>query len=263
MIAYCARDLASGRELAANADVVLPSWSTIKLLLAAAFWRAVEAGELRDAEPYAFQPWQAVGGSGVLHGFRHAAKITLADLMHLSLAVSDNDATNVVLSFVGLDKVNALAEELGLPATRMRRRMMDVEARATGRENTTSPRDMVDLLTELARGPRLSAAAREPILASLEKTEHLGGVARYLPAGAVYAGKLGDDMPDGRYVHDCCLVRRGTATLALAVMTDGGEGYEAVSRLGAALVAQLTEGPASTEGPAGEVSPATPTSPLA
>ena len=104
--------------------------------------------------------------------------------------MSDNDATNVVLSFVGLDRVNALAEELGLPATRMRRRMMDAEARESGRDNTTSPRDMVDLLAELAQGPRLSAAVREPILASLEKTEHLGGVARYLPADAVYAGKL-------------------------------------------------------------------------
>lgn len=241
MIAYVARDLATGRELDVNADAVMPSWSTIKLLLAAAFWRAVEAGELREAEPYAFQPWQAVGGSGVLHGFRHAAKITLADLVHLSLAVSDNDATNVVLSFVGFDKVNALAEELELRATRMRRAMMDVEARETGRDNTTSPRDMAALLTELARGPRLSAAVREPIVASLEKTEHLGGVARYLPAGAVYAGKLGDDMPDGRYVHDCCLVRYRGRTLALAIMSDEGEGYEAVSRLGAALVDSLLE----------------------
>ncbi len=241
MISYVARDLASGRELCAGPDVVMPSWSTIKLLLAAAFWRAVEAGELREARPYAFQPWQAVGGSGVLHGFRHAAKITLADLVHLSLAVSDNDATNVVLSFVGFERVNALAEELGLPATRMRRAMMDAAAREAGRENTTSARDMVTLLTELAQGPRLGAAVREPVLASLEKTEHLGGVARYLPADAVYAGKVGDDAPDGRYTHDCCLVRRGARTVALAVLTDGGEGYEAVARLGAALVTQLTE----------------------
>ena len=243
MIAYCARDLASGDELAAGADHVVPSWSTIKLLLAAAFWRAVEAGELRDTDPYAFQPWQALGGSGVLHGFRHAAQIALADLTHLSLAVSDNDATNIVLSFVGFRRVNALAEELGLPATRMRRAMMDAEARAAGRDNTTSARDMVALLTELAQGPRLSAAVRQPVVAALEKTEHLGGIARYLPADAAYAGKCGDDMPDGRYVHDCGLVRRGPTTVALAVMTDGGEGYEAVSRLGAALVAGLTEGP--------------------
>jgi beta-lactamase class A len=249
VIRYCACDLTSGRELAAGADVVVPSWSTIKLLLAAAFWRAVESGELREAEPYAYQPWQAVGGSGVLHGFRHAAKLTLADLMHLSLAVSDNDATNVVLSLVGFKRVNALADELGLRATRMRRAMMDAEARTAGRDNTTSARDMVALLTELAQGPRLSAAVRAPIVTSLEKTEHLGGVARYLPADAVYAGKLGDDMPDGRFTHDCCLVRSGGSTVALAILTDGGEGYEAVSRLGAALVAGLREGPASAGPP--------------
>jgi len=242
VIAYCARDLASGRELTAHGDVVMPSWSTIKVLLAAAFWRAVEAGDLHEARPYAFQPWQAVGGSGVLYGFRHAAKITLADLTHLSLAVSDNDATNIVLSFVGLDRVNALADELGLAATRMRRAMMDADARTAGRDNTTSASDMADLLTELAQGPHLGPAVRAPILAALEKTEHRDGVARYLPPDAVYAGKLGDDMPDGRYAHDCCLVRRGGRTLALAVLSDGREGYEAVSRLGAALVATLTGG---------------------
>lgn len=244
MMAYCARDLRSGTELAANAGTVMPAWSTIKLLLAAAFWRAVEAGELREAAPYAFQPWQAVGGSGVLHGFRHAATVTLADLVHLSLAVSDNDATNIVLSVVGMDRVNTLAAELGLGATRLRRAMMDTGAQAAGLENTTSARDMATLLTELAQGPRLSADVREPVVASLERTEHLAGVARYLPPDAVYAGKLGDDMPAGRYAHDCCLVRRGGTTLALAVMSDGGEGYEAVSRLGAALVTQLTEPPA-------------------
>jgi beta-lactamase class A len=247
VIAFCARELHSGRELATDADRAMPSWSTIKLLLAAAFWRAVEADELDEARPYAFQPWQAVGGSGVLHAFRHAAKLTLADLMHLSLAVSDNDATNVVLSFVGFERVNAVADELGLPATRMRRAMMDAEARAAGHDNTTSARDMAAVLTELAQGPRLSAAVRAPIVASLEKTEHLGGVARYLPADAVYAGKLGDDMPDGRFTHDCCLVRRGESTVVLAILTDGGEGYEAVSRLGAALGTRLTSDPAVAE----------------
>ena len=50
----------------------------------------------------------------MLRGFRHAARITLADLAHLSLAVSDNDATNIVLAFVGLEPVNDLAAELGL-----------------------------------------------------------------------------------------------------------------------------------------------------
>jgi len=88
--------------------VQAPAYSTIKVLLAAAFWRAVERGELSEAEPYAFQ-----------------------------LAVSDNDATNVVASFVRFGRVNDLAADLRLCQTAIRRPMMDAEAVAAGRENYT------------------------------------------------------------------------------------------------------------------------------
>ena len=74
MIAYVAHDLRSGRRLAAHEHASLPAYSTIKVLLAAAFWRAVQQGELGERRAFAFQPWAGVGGSGVLRGFRHAAK---------------------------------------------------------------------------------------------------------------------------------------------------------------------------------------------
>lgn len=241
MIAYVAKDLASGARLAAHDDKQLPAYSTIKVLLAAAFWRAVERGELSETQPFAFQPWGSVGGSGVLRGFRHAARLAMADLAHLMLAVSDNDATNIVASFVGLEKVNALAEELGLAQTRMQRVMMDFAAAAEGRDNLTSAADLAALLEELAVGERLGPAVSGPVWASLEQQEHLDGIARYLPAGAVYAGKCGDDAPEGRFVHDCCLVREGDRRVVIAVMTDGAGGYETVSRLGAALYAALGE----------------------
>jgi len=69
----------------------------------------------------------------VLRGFRHAATLALADYAHLMLAVSDDDATNVVASFVGFDRVNDLAAELRLCQTVMRRLMMGAEAVAAGR----------------------------------------------------------------------------------------------------------------------------------
>ena len=142
----------------------MPSFSTIKVLLAAAFWRAVADGELREARPYAFQPWQSVGGAGVLRGFRHAAQLTLADYLHLALVVSDNDATNVVIAFVGFDRVNALAAELGLADTALRRQMMDWEAAAAGRDNVTCARDLAALLEMLVQGdPRIGAAACENV----------------------------------------------------------------------------------------------------
>ena len=241
MIAYVAKDLGTGRTLSAHADVRLPSYSTIKVLLAAAFWRMVERGEIDAAQVYAFRPGACVGGSGVLRGFRHAAELTLADLLHLALVVSDNDATNIVASSVGLERVNALADELGLGQTRMRRTMMDQAAAAEGRDNVTSAGDLARLLEELAVGERLGPRVSEPIWASLKMQEHLDGIARYLPADAVYAGKCGDDSPGGRYAHDCALVREGDRRAIVVVATDGAGGFEAVSRTGAALYAALGE----------------------
>ena len=154
------------------------------MLLGATFWRAVAAGELSEARPYAFQPWRTVGGAGVLRGFRHAAQLALADYLHLALAVSDNDATNVVIAFVGFDRVNALAAELGLGGTTLRRQMMDWESAAAGRDNLTCAGDLTALLELLVGGgPRIGAAAGEHVLASLALQEHRDGLARALPPG--------------------------------------------------------------------------------
>ncbi len=241
MIVYVAKNLGSGTTLSAHEDVRLPAYSTIKVLLAAAFWRMVERSEIDDARRRVFRPGQCVGGSGVLRGFRHAAELSLADLLHLALTVSDNDATNVVASTVGLTRVNALAEELGLTHTRMQRLMMDREAAAAGLDNFTSAGDLAALLEELAVGERLGPAICGPVWASLEKQEHLDGIARHLPPETEYAGKCGDDAPVGRYAHDCALVREGERQAIVVVMTDGAGGFEAVSRTGAALYAALRQ----------------------
>ena len=242
MIAYVARDLTTGACLKAHEEVRLPAYSTIKVLLAAAFWRAVERRELDEAEPYVFQPGNSVGGGGALRGFRHAAELALADYAHLMLAVSDNDATNIITSFVSFDRVNELAVGLGLRQTAMHRLMMDAEAVAAGRENHTSAADLAALLEELATGTILGPAVAGPVWASLERQEHLDGIARYLPATASYAGKCGDDSPAGRYAHDCALIREGERRVVMAVMTDGAGGFEAVSRTGVALFEALGQG---------------------
>ncbi len=242
MIAWSARSLTSGRASASRDDLVMPSFSTIKVLLAVAFWRAVAAGELRETQPYAFQPWQSVGGSGVLRGFRHAARLTLADCLHLALAVSDNDATNIVLAFVGAERVNALAAELSLDGTTLRRRMMDTQAVAAGRDNLTCARDLARLLELLTTGDeRIGAAACDRVLASLALQEHRDGLPRGLPAGVAYAGKPGDDLPAGRYCHDCGVVTTPAGeTLVMAVLTDGEDGYAAVGDAARRLYDELT-----------------------
>jgi beta-lactamase class A len=249
MIAYVARELGTGRTLSAHEDVQLPSYSTIKVLVAAAFWRMVARGELDDARPYSFEPGSCVGGSGVLHGWRHAATVSLADIMHLALVVSDNDATNIIASLVGLKRIDALAGELGLGCTRMQRLMMDEAAMAEGRENFTSAGDLARLLEQLDSGEALEPLVGERVLASLALQEHYDGIPRYLPPDAQYAGKCGDDSPVGRFAHDCGLVRRGDRRVVIAVMTRDSGGFETVARTAAALYSAL--GGAGAE-PAGD-----------
>jgi beta-lactamase class A len=241
MIAYVARELDTGRTLSAHEDVQLPSYSTIKLLLAAEFWRMVARGELDEAQEYRFEPGACVGGSGVLRGLRHAATLSLSDVLHLALVVSDNAATNVIASLIGFERVNALAEELGMAQTRMQRLMMDEAAVAAGRDNLTSAGDLARLLEALAGGEELGRFVGARILASLQLQEHRDGIARYLPARACYAGKCGDDSPAGRYAHDCALVTIGDRRVVLVVMTRDAGGFEAVARTASALFAALGE----------------------
>ena len=241
MIAYFARELDTGRTLSAHDDVQLPAYSTIKVLLAAAFWRGVARAELDEAQPYCFEPGSCVGGSGVLRGLRHAAELSLADVMHLALAVSDNDAANIIAALVGLERVNELAAELGLAQTRMQRLMMDQDAVAAGRDNLTSAGDLAQLLETLTDGEALEPLVGERVLASLKLQEHLDGIARYLPPEACYAGKCGDDAPVGRFAHDCALVTAGDRRTVLVVMTRDSGGFETVARTGAALYAALGE----------------------
>jgi beta-lactamase class A len=241
MIAYVARELETGRTLSAHDDAQLPAYSTIKVLLAAAFWRMAARGELDEAREYCFEPGDCVGGSGVLRGMRHAVTLSLADVMHLALVVSDNDAANIIADTVGLENVNGLAEHLGLRQTVMQRLMMDHEAVENGRENLTSARDLARLLEALAVGGQLEPLVCERVLASLELQEHLDGIARYLPSEAGYAGKCGDDEPVGRHAHDCAVVTVGDRRAVLVVMTQDSGGFETVARTGAALYQALGE----------------------
>jgi beta-lactamase class A len=119
----------SGRELATStlavsvpglvevrADEVLPLASVGKLLLLAEIARAWCRGELDPDERIDVLDDDRCGGSGLIAWLSPRAW-TIADLVRLTAAVSDNTATNVLLRRVGLDRVNRHAQTLGLRET--------------------------------------------------------------------------------------------------------------------------------------------------
>jgi beta-lactamase class A len=99
-----------------------------------------------------------VGGGGVLQVLGDRVSLTWRDLAVLMMGWSDNEATNVLIDRVGMDAVNRRLDALELPRTRLRRRMMDLDAARQGRENVSTPAEMLRLAETLYRGRGLSPA---------------------------------------------------------------------------------------------------------
>ncbi|HET7840297.1 MAG TPA: serine hydrolase, partial [Terriglobia bacterium] len=72
--------------------------------------------------------------------------------------LSDNSATNILIDKAGMENINAEIQRLGLKDTKLRRKMIDLEAARRGNENIGTPREMMTLLEKIHAGGVLDAA---------------------------------------------------------------------------------------------------------
>ena len=227
MIAYCAIDGRDGRSAERNALEVVPSASTIKVLISLALWRAAEEGRIDPGERIEVATAPRPGGGGLLESFDADSRPSLAELDLLMLAVSDNAATNVLIERVGLEPVNELGQELGLEHTVLRRLMGDERAIAEGRENTTCARDLARLML----GLRAPWARRT--LAALGESHHTDVIPRYLPRRERRVFCKQGEL-EGRVLHDAALIEEPGRVLALAVLSAPAAAPDGLARVAAA-----------------------------
>ena len=189
-VAFFARNLITGEELGYRPDRVMPTASTIKLLVLAEFYRQAEAGEI---DPEAILPIAAEdrrGGSGILKDLSPGIAISARDHATLMTALSDNTSTAVLVRLLGLERILDAAREWGLTQT---------TATFVGTERhygASTPRDLVRLLglieTDALGSPATCAAIRDTLLTQ----QYHDQLARYLPFsqynrdGARHAGPL-------------------------------------------------------------------------
>ena len=143
-------DEAAPRELVSlNSDLLFPAASLAKLPILIEVARQVEAGKLAWETRYKVTEVARVKSDGVLADLSPDLQLTLHDLAHLMIAISDNTAANMLLDLVGMQAVNATMLQLGLASTWVERRFIDFDARRAGRENWTTAADMALLLSYL------------------------------------------------------------------------------------------------------------------
>ncbi|MGX2993043.1 serine hydrolase [Streptomyces sp. JNUCC 64] len=112
-----ALDLATGAEVALGADTPVSTASVHKLCLAVTVQRLADAGRLDPDEQVESLPADRTPGPTGLAMLRGPVRMSVRDLLALSLTVSDNAATDLLLERVGLDEVNAAMAALGLRRT--------------------------------------------------------------------------------------------------------------------------------------------------
>ncbi len=184
-------DLTDGHRYLLHANDVFPQASSIKICVLAELYRQAQQGKLKLTDLYTVNAGDLVQDSDIMGGLTPGVtRITLRDLATMMVAVSDNSATNVLIDRVGMDNVNAFLSSQGLAQTRLRRKMMDVKAAAEGRENVSTPNEMMKLLESLYRGEILNKEMTDDFFKVLS-THKDSWIPRLLPDGLKIADKPG------------------------------------------------------------------------
>ena len=238
------KDVAGGRTLEIRPDEVFPQASTIKWTILYELYRQAEEGRIdlaeltRPAAPRA-------GGSGMLQFLSDKLSLTWRDAAVLMMGLSDNEATNLLITKVGLENVNRRLESLGLQKTRLRRRMMDIEAARRGDENVAPPTEMRILLESIRAGKGLSPARTKDLL-DVAATPKDAPFRRHLPERVRVADKPGS-LEGVRAA--AAIVELGRRPYVVAVATtylkrddDGEDAIAEISRLVYATFDRLDRG---------------------
>ncbi len=234
-------DLTSGQKLLLNADEILPEASSIKIAVLAELYHQEQqaatgaSGKARLRDLYTVRQSDLVAGSDIMLGLTPGVtRVTNRDLATMMVAVSDNSAANLLIDRLGMENVNGLLNSLGLHHTRLRRRMMDVQAAGEGRENVSTPREMVSLLEAIFRGRVLNKELTADYLKVLS-TPKDSALRRGLPEAVRSAGKPGA-LENVR--TDSGIVFAKNRPFVIAVMTtylkDEKAGEAAISKISSA-----------------------------
>ena len=161
VLGYAIKDLATGETFLHLPDTVFPQASSIKLTVLLELMRQAQEGKLALDEKHTLrrsemtvgdtEPILKMLGDGTV-------SLSLRDLAIFMVVLSDNTATNILIDRLGMENINAGITRLGLKETKLRRRMIDLEAAKQGKENVSTPREMLALLEKVQAGQALDAA---------------------------------------------------------------------------------------------------------
>jgi beta-lactamase class A len=208
-------DLDSGNYVNLAGNRSISAASTIKVPILVALLQEVDAGKVRLDEKLVLTPDAIGGGSGGIQYQKIGTQFTLLEVATKTIVVSDNTATNMIIKRLGgAAKLNSRFQSWGLTATAIKNPLPDLEG-----TNTTSPKDLVEVMAMVNRGELISMRSRDRLLGIMRQTVTNTLLPQGLGKGATISHKTGDigsvvgdvgliDMPSGKRYLAAVMVRR-------------------------------------------------------
>jgi len=222
------RNLKTGEKVAINADTPFPTASTIKTSVMCAAFDLLANGTGPYKTYYDTQVYDAAtstSGSGWIQNYQDGRKIELKELMHLMITVSDNIATNMLVQWIGIDKVNDWLDRNGFAQTRMfstvgGASIADPDGRKEWGLGRTTPAEMARLMEMIATGKAGTTSTTDEMLRILGHQYFDGQIAASIPP-MVYVGSKSGAVNRSR--SDNAIVASPAGTYVLSVYTSDNE----------------------------------------
>ncbi len=198
-------DVDSGGYVSIKGSNEIAAASMIKIPVLVAFLQDVDAGKARLDEQLVISKDVIVGHAGGLQYEPVGTKISALETLTLMIIISDNTATNMIIKRIGgIEVANQRFKSWELVSTVIRNPLPDL----TG-TNTTSPEDLVNLLSMVEQGKLLSPRSRDRLMDIMRQTKTNTLLPQGIPPEAKIAHKTGDiqsvvgdagiiDMPNGK-----------------------------------------------------------------
>ena len=150
-VGFYYKNLVTGLEYSVRSEETYLAASVIKFPLLLYVLDRAAKGEISLSDKLTVENHEKVPSCGGLNQFTDAVEADIRTLCRLMIVLSDNTATNKLLTFCGFEETNAAFRNMGLEKTVIRRLLFDYEAAKRGFQNTICPKEIGLLLEKLYR----------------------------------------------------------------------------------------------------------------
>ena len=215
-IGLCAL-MPDGSRITHREDEIFKSASCIKIAIMIELFRRIDSGELSLDQTYVLKEADKVPGSGVLQQLHAGIELTLRDVCHLMISISDNPATNILIDHLGMEAINATMRSLGLEKSVLGRPMRGRPANADEQENLATPAEFAILVNSILEGTAASAEGCLAMMEMLRLQSNARRIGRFVPEGTEGGSKTGSYTT---VVNDVGFVMTQDGPLVVAIFTE-------------------------------------------